>query len=582
MSNVSEIGAQAFMSAQDINRRLPEVKFTAGEIYVRSFLKIACKRGQTVTQADAEFIHDEYPSSVLVGELIGEPVYNQCIPNRQQGLQCPIDKTADEILNCIVKKALSMPTDFELEGLTQEHQMNLLSALKAVQEKTRPELKSVSVEDYLTGTLKSIADSDYKLISKVIHEIIVDFSNTRTDIRSWTAPYQTVTFSKSRGDFFRGSITPREADNGVEHGICNQLGYLMTAYSKELWKNTESGKKYINDMDSSEARNAWNRWCMSKGDSVKLVWGTPNQGIVHFCISGCTDPKYASLKVDPDTKKADLYRGYFKGSLGTSGKTHKILSTAKTGRINDDPDYFTVVLNYTSSTEQAEAGRNMNVQPLADAGDTLLQQLPTIQDIHEFIDTLIIDKKHSKVRLYDEFNLQDNILRLRDYVIKNNVVDALPDITPYQDTLKNILGIDTATSFDALAQSVTNSPIGMNTGNTSGVTASPVQAPAPTVPQNTAFASISKPTTNPMASIMGAAQASMAQTQPQMTQPQMAQPIPTPQMGLGQTPQTQEAQPQVPPLDMPAPVEEPSAVGDINAIMAGAINAVNPVESTEI
>lgn len=581
MSNVSEIGAQAFMSAQDINRRLPEVKFSAGEIYVRSFLKIACKQGQTVTQADAEFIHDEYPSSVLIGELIGEPVYSQIIPNRQQGLQYPIDRTADEILNCIVKKALNMPTDFELEGLTQEHQMNLLSALKTVQEKTRPELKSVNVEDYLNGTLKSIAESDYKLISKVIHEIIVDFSNTRTDIRSWTAPYQTVTFSKSKGNFFRGSITPREADNGVEYGICNQLGYLMTAYSKELWKNTESGKKFINDMDSPEARNAWSRWCMSKGDTVKLVWGTPNQGIVHFCISGCTDPKYASLKTDPDTKKADPYRGYFKGSLGTGGKTHKILSTAKTGRINDDPDYFTVVLNYTSSTDQAEAGRNMNVQPLADAGDTLMQQLPTIQDIHEFIDTLIIDKKHSKVRLYDEFNLQDNILRLRDYVIKNNVVDVLPDITPYQDTLKNILGIDTATSFEELAQSVTNTPI---ESTTNPINPAMTNVPStPVFPQAQPVAQSVAPAGDAMASIMGAAQASMSQPNPIPT-PQI-QPVAqsvTPQMGLGQMPQEQVQVPQTPPLDIPAPVEEPSAVGDINAIMAGAMGAINPVTPTDV
>lgn len=454
-SRVSETGAVSYQQSVEANRRLREIKFKPQHCYIRAFLKYATT-ADTRPGKDAIFITNEKPSHVFISEVLGEPVYN---PNDEvetaNGYRINPKHSCLEamtsIADTIYKVCENVPFGSEEEAYEKafdgaefklDWAKNYIATIKEAIVVTRPEYTNqFGFKEFCN--LKPNFDV---IIKPIIKNLIKTFSVLRTDLITWVAKSQTVNI-KDR--FSIGSIVAAEEDEGYQLDTCYKLAALSEEISIHNFVKTPEGQVFPSaDMKNSSFRDAYRKWAYVF-KTGRIPWSRPTDNPVHFCIDVECSLDKTKLIVDETTRQPAYSFGFYRSSLGEGGKMNKILGAAKTGTANDDPDYIMVFMSYTSSDDPQTASKNMTVSDIDMSGKKVFSP----EQITDAFNTVAQDTYKRKVRLYDEFPLNDRIADFRAYVLEEDVLSWL-DTAKYAEAL-NILGIvSEKTDAESLASSL--------------------------------------------------------------------------------------------------------------------------------
>ena len=443
-TNVAQKGAVSYLQQVDADRRLPAIDFVPMCAYFRAFLKYATVDGNRVGK-DAQYTTIELPSHVLIGELLGQPTYNPLddegtkggwvVPNNKRCIDVLVDLAKD-----IIDSVSSLSPDVsEEEYLTKAAETldmkrdwieHFVGYVGDKIKETRPEIDVFGLKEF-----RSFGSKFQVTIFPVLQDIVILFSKTRTDLITWVAKSQRVSFDEGR--FHTGSIKDPSEDDGEQLSQCYKLASLGEAIAIHDFMMTDEGKLFPKpDMASDTFRDAYRKWSTAykKGSKARIPWQRPGDNPVHFCISAECEIDKSKLIIDNQTKQPRYIFGYYRSSLGENGKMNKILGAAQTGTANNDPDVIELFMGYTTSDDKGKASQGMSIS------DINLKGAVSQAQITDAFQALAMDTNRKKVRLYDEFSMGDSMMQFRKYILDNKVLEWL-DTSQHEDAL-NLLGID--------------------------------------------------------------------------------------------------------------------------------------------
>lgn len=531
--NVGAFGASSYITRRENARSLNNIDFEPGKCYVRAFPKYATTSDTTIGE-DAVFNEQELPSHVFIGELLGEPVYNEFL-GRTTGFKVPPYRRCIEVVEDLVhgiftasEKATTNPEEdlnkwltevannvivhtFDGKDITEPFKSDWVkSVIERIKSQLisegRMEYNSYSLEEFAGEFATKLKKTYDAILKPALSDMVKDFSVRRTDIATWYSSTQAVSFGKNF--FRRGSLPPKEEDDGNTLNMCYRLASVAEHFAREEFIS-QNGDKYT-DFESDNFRKDFFNWIVA-GQAVKetrQVWSNPVSSLIHFCVSCECAPDKKTLVVDPSTKAPKTVFGFYTSS---ATKTRKILAAVKVGEMNSDPDVVTLFFNYASSEKKSEAGKDMTVSEI----DTVSFPVKTIQDAFSVI---AHDTKHQKVRLFADFPISDAIKHFREWLLVDEKYKLLDPVT-YGAALQDLGFEDISTDIEGMV----NDALGGALPQTPAVSedVNPLQAAA-------------------MAAVSTVPQQEMSQVQTEQFATVPPVPTPMPQVNIGAVPNVGE------------------------------------------